>query len=614
MSRCRPAALVGGLLILPSVSAQAAPESALEETVVVANRVPTAASLVGLSVDVVDREALDILGYSSLSDVLDVQTGVSVTTDGGLGKTANVRIRGEEGFRTRILLDGIDIADPSSPQIGPRIEQLMTAGFDRIEILRGPQGLVYGADAGGVIALTSRQPGEGAQGALGLETGANGFTQIHLHGAAGNKWLSGALSITDLRTDGFNARKSDNQTADRDGYDNQSIHGTVTAQLNTQWQLGATAHRIEGDNEYDGCYNALSWTTSHDCTDDFEQKAWRVFASWVTETLSSTLSYESNVIRRGFATERLETFSTEGENNEISWLNQIRITDQQRLVIGADWLEQGLLDGGAREERRQVGVYADYQLTLHNGAISVGLRHDDNDDFGQHQSWRLSAVHGVGKLPIQVHAAAGSGFRAPSLYEIAYNAGPYAYGAASSTELSEEQSAGWEAGLKLGNGQRYVDVTWFDQRIEDEIYFDLMAYTGYLQRQGEATSQGVELAALTPLGAHWQLKGNLSWMQTEDHAGKQRPYRPERSAALSLRWQGSSLDSALTLRHAGDLVDTYGSPMDNYTLLDWSARYRINPQLSLTARLENLTDEDFEQVRDYYGANRRWFLGVNYQL
>ena len=120
-------------------------DSALEETVVVASRVPTPLNRLGVSVLVTDRESLELLGYSNIGDFLDLQPGVSVTRDGGPGKAAAVRIRGEEGFRTRIILDGIDIADPSSPQVSPRVEHLLSEGLQRIEVLRGC--LLYTSDA-----------------------------------------------------------------------------------------------------------------------------------------------------------------------------------------------------------------------------------------------------------------------------------------------------------------------------------------------------------------------------------------------------------------------------------------------------------------------------------
>ena len=153
------------LPVVGATAAYAEAESAVEE-VIVSSRTPDLIDQIGVSVSVLDSEDMRSLGYADLGSLLDTQPGVTVTMDGGYGKAAAVRIRGEEGYRTRIVLDGINIADPSSPQISPRIEHLMSSGLSRVEILRGPQGLLWGADAGGVILMstTDDQRGDGARG------------------------------------------------------------------------------------------------------------------------------------------------------------------------------------------------------------------------------------------------------------------------------------------------------------------------------------------------------------------------------------------------------------------------------------------------------------------
>ena len=145
-----------GLCLTGHTIAQTAEEpAAIDETVVVASRVADLSHQVGVSVSVLNRDDIVSFGYPDLGSLLDTQPGVTVTMDGGFGKAAAVRIRGEEGFRTRIVLDGINIADPSSPQISPRIEHILSSELTRVEILRGPQGLLWGADAGGVVLMST---------------------------------------------------------------------------------------------------------------------------------------------------------------------------------------------------------------------------------------------------------------------------------------------------------------------------------------------------------------------------------------------------------------------------------------------------------------------------
>ena len=132
----------------------------LEETVVVADRVETAIESLAVSVNVMDRELITALGSATLPQLLRSQVGISTTQTGGIGAVSGIRVRGQDSFRTRVLIDGIDISDPSSPQIAPRMEHIVAGSLERVEVLRGTQGLLWGADAGGVISLTSRRGGE----------------------------------------------------------------------------------------------------------------------------------------------------------------------------------------------------------------------------------------------------------------------------------------------------------------------------------------------------------------------------------------------------------------------------------------------------------------------
>ena len=621
-SNCRTSAQTKALL-LAVVSAHCSLANSttpadIEETVVVASRVATPMNTLGVSVTIIDEEELLLLGYNNLAAVLDLQPGVAVTQDGGLGKASTVRIRGEEGFRTRVLLDGIDVADPSSPQISPRLEHLLTPGLQRLEILRGPQGLMYGADGGGVVAITTLAPTAGVNVDLATETGSYGFQRWNGHITGGTSDFSGALSVADVKTDGYNIRSLDDRTRDADGYSNTTLHGTVNAHLNERISLGATLHSLDGDNEYDGCFDATTFLPINDCRDDFQQEAWRSWARYSSELFSSELSYEQSSIERGFYSAGIESYRTEGDQRELTWLTNVTLNNEQRLTLGTDLQEQSLSDAGGTRKRDNTGAYLEYQRPLLLGSATAGLRYDDNDDFGQHISWRISAVQELARpqasSPLALKMAVGTGFRAPSLYEVAYNSGPWALPPAAGSSLQEEQSFGWEAGLHWGSTDRFIAATWFDQNIENEIYFDLSSYAGYLQRAGKAISKGLEVSAATPLWSHFSMSANLTWNDAEDHTGNPRPYRPELTAAATLRYTGPVLSSALTARLVQDSYDNLGDPMDDYHLVDWSIAAELGNGLVISGRIENLSDENYEQVRGYSVAGRSWFAGIRYHL
>ena len=587
----------------------------LEETIVVASRVPTPMYALGVSTSTLDRDDIATLGYASLSDLLDIQAGVTVSEAGGYGKTGTIRIRGEEGFRTRIQLDGIDIADPSSPQISPRIEHLLSEGIQRIEVLRGPQGLMYGADAGGVVAITTRQPTEAFSADLSAEMGSNTFQRLGATLTGGSEYVYGSISAATVDTNNFNAREIDNIAPDDDGYQNKSLHATLTAVLSEQWRAGGSAHGVDGANDYDGCFDPDTFATVNNCTDDYAQLAWRSYINWFNDKTDVIASYEQNAIERQYFTEAVKTFETDGGHEELSVIANLQLPSDQRLTMGSDFLVQSLNDGNETRSRNNRAFFAEYARNFLSGNIQVGYRTDDNDDFGRHNSWRVSTFQPLPltTIPLALTAALGTGFRAPSLYEIAYNKGPFAYAPASEQRLLAETSKGWEVGLRVGTPERQITATWFSQDISNEIYFDLSGYSGYLQRPGDNRSEGLEIEGIATLNPQLSVKGNVTFNRTEDALSNQRPYRPELTAAVSLIWQNAWLTASLIGRHTQNVVDTEGEPMADYTLLDCSFAANLSDSLQITARIENLTNDTYQQIQGYFSAQRAWYLGLRYQ-
>ena len=604
------------IAIAQDSSSSAAADVGEVEEVVVSSRTPDLIDQIGVSVSVIDEDTMRSLAYPDLASLLDTQPGVTVTMDGGYGKAAAVRIRGEEGYRTRIVLDGINIADPSSPQVSPRIEHLVSSGLTRAEILRGPQGLLWGADAGGVILMstTDAVAESGVEGYV--EAGSDDFYQGAINGVLSTDQLTASVSLSQLETDGFNAREIDSVHPDRDGYENTTLHGALSWAISDEMSLNFAATDISGDNEYDGCYDTATFALIHDCDDEYEQQAWRGALSYASDQHTVELSYASSDTERAFFSAGVLSYETEGETNTTSLTGAWRLTDNTRLTYGLDQEEQSLSDASTDWSRDNTGIYLEAQQRFGRGVMTVGWRHDDNDDFGEFDSWRVSGrydLDGMGE-GWALRAAIGTGFRAPSLYEIAYNNGPFAYPPASSAPLLEEESEGWEVAVLGTLGKLDIELIWFDQEIDNEIIFDLAGYSGYLQTTGTSSSEGLEIIATLPLSERWRIEGNFTSLDAKQQNGNDRAYRPDQTGQVSVVWTRSTLRARVTGRYTGDATDPFMTSIDDTFTLDLSAQWDLSERWALEARVLNVTDHDDQQLPGYYVPGMTAYAGVSMKL
>ena len=618
----RPAALFIWALtascftIAQDATSDAPTDTSEVEEVVVSSRTPDLIDQIGVSVSVLDEAMMNSLGYPDLASLLDTQPGVTVTMDGGYGKAAAVRIRGEEGYRTRIVLDGINIADPSSPQVSPRIEHLVSSGLTRVEILRGPQGLLWGADAGGVILMstTDALAESGVEGYL--ETGSDDFYRGAVNGVLRTDQLTASVSLSQLETDGFNAREIDSVDPDPDGYENTTLHGALSWAISDAISLNFAATDISGDNEYDGCYDTATWALIHDCDDEYEQQAWRGALRFASDQHTIELSYASSETERAFFSAGILSYETEGETDTTSLTGAWRLTDDTRLTYGVDHEEQALSDASTDWSRDNTGIYLEAQQRLGRGVMTFGWRHDDNDDFGEFDSWRVSGRYDLAGMAEgwALRAAIGTGFRAPSLYEIAYNNGPFAYPPASSAPLLAEESEGWEIAVLGALGNLDLELIWFDQEIDNEIIFDLATYSGYLQTQSTSRSEGIELVASLPLSERWLIEGNFTTLDATQQNGGDRAYRPEHTGRASVVFARDNWQTRLTARYTGKAVDPFMTSIDDTLTVDLTAQWQVSEQWSLEARVLNLTDRTDQQLPGYNMSGMTAYAGVRLKL
>jgi vitamin B12 transporter len=597
-----------------AASSAAAQQTRPEEIVVTSSIVAQPRRQIGTAVSVIDFEEIELRGYTDVADVLRTQAGIGVSNTGGPGKATTVRIRGEDGFRTLLVIDGVKALDPSAPQVAPNFDSLLTANdLQRIEVLRGPQGFIYGADAGGVVNVITKRGADDLGGQLALEYGDYSSRKIEGAVSGGSDGGDYFLSVVDYETDGFNARSADTVLLDDDGAENTTLHAKLGWNLSESVRLQLVARDVDAEAAYDGC----GFPTRHDCSSLTEQQIYKLSAEHSTDAVSNSFGFSTADVGRDDFAGDARAFGSEGEIKRVEYTGRYKASGATTFVYGLDFHDESLVDDSGPQSRDQKGYYVEYLGAFENAFfVSLGARYDDNEDFGSHTSSRLSLAYVqdlASESSLKYRASVGTGFRAPSLFELAYNRGPFAFPPALSFAPTEESSEGYDVGLEYtaANGLR-VEVTYFDQEIEDEIYFDLVSFSGYLQSQGVSTSEGIELAANAPLGDRWQLFANWTHNEAEDAAEQPRVYRPENlgNVGLLYRAAGERLDFIANWRLVRDSSDIGGVALPDYEVLDLSVSYHASDTFELYGRVQNATDELYQEVSGYNTAERSIYGGV----
>ncbi|MDC0602260.1 TonB-dependent receptor [Aliiglaciecola sp.] len=588
----------------------------IEKVSVVSSRIVLPTNRLATSTTVLDEFDLQFQTALNVTDVLRQTPSVGVSNSGGLGKNTVLRVRGEEGFRTKLYIDNVELSDTSSPQVAPVFDDVLVDQLSRIEVLRGTQGLSYGADAGGVIALFTQEYTDGFSAAASASISRYDTQALSGNLAFGNETGNIFFSASTLSSDGFNAQTSDT-SGELDGYDNQTFHFKGQVNITEQLQGALVVRQADADNEYDGCFDNTTFAPSNDCLTQAQQTTSRVSLSYTHENAKHEVAFNNTEIERRFINNGLFGFENSGSIEKFEYLGSAK-WQQHDFIFGAELKEETL--EGNTQTRDQNSIFAEWLGQFSHGiSANLGVRLDDNDTFGKHNSLRAGLVKLIDydTIDIKLKSSFGTGFRAPSLFEQAYNDGPFAFGDAANLQLKEENSQGVDVGIELllGSGSS-VEVVLFKQTIEDEIMFDAVGFQGYLQGQGESESQGVEIGAEHVFENGTSFWTNYTYNDATDTAQQQRLRRPKNKFNFGVRhaWLDDTLLVELNHRVVNDAVDIGGQELDDYTVTNISAKWQALENLSFTLGISNLFDSEYQEVVGFNSAQRSVSLSANLKL
>lgn len=611
-------------LATQAFAAQAADEEAV---IVTATRTPARASALVSDVSVITREQITRAPQSSLGELLQAQPGLQISTNGGIGTPTSVSIRGGSSQQTLVLIDGERLS--SATQGTTALEHISLNQIERIEILRGPASSLYGADAvAGVIQIFTRK-GEGAPHAS-LEAGVGSYRtaigSLNYGGRTGDTRFnvnlgytdSGSFSATKPGTFGFNA--------DRDPYNNRNLSAQIAQRLSADHELGARLFYSDGTAHFDASNCDPTFTV---CTNNFD--------NFQKQTLSSSSIYSRNrftsnwtsELRIGRSEDKLTSYfldpvagSVKGQGfgtiqDQFTWQNDIALSSG-KLLLAAERRKEMVNSNAVAytvSERTTNAYVAGYQVWLGAHTLQLSARHDDNSQFGAHNTGSLgygyqftSAWRGTASL--------GTAFRAPTFNDLFW---PVDFSSfyVGNPNLRPERARNREVGLVYeAAGQRF-NLSAYHNQVSDLIAFGnapAPAFFFTTVNVGTAVLKGATASYEGRFG-NWKLRASYDALSAKDaDTGNYLIRRAKDYGSVELRHGEGRWETGAQLVASGprwvDIANTRQT--GGFGLVNVDTKYELAKNWSLIARANNLFNKKYELVQGFNTPGANLFVGVRY--
>ncbi len=595
----------------------------LPASVVTASRVATPITDVIADVSVIDRETLDLAGQSSLRDVLAQQAGVQMTANGSYRSTTGIFLRGASSAQTLVLVDGVRVGSATSGM--PTIENMPLARIERIEILGGAASALYGPDAvGGVIQIFTRDAGQGLQADVTAGFGSDGQQQAGASVRGSNGALGYSLGVSREKATGISVvinPAAGGYNPDQDSFTSTSVDAKLTAKISKDHALTLSLLHSDVDYQFDGTPfpNPLGLTA---LTSDPHTKAslnnatlkWE--AQWLPQWHSSLVlgaGQDQSVSDYYRVSDGVNGGSSRFNTNrsQATWQNDISI-DKDILSVMVESRSEAVDSSTAytvtsRDLQSALVSYAFNRSTWN--ALAV-VRNDNNSQFGNFGNWALSGGYRITDT-LRVVGSTGTSFQAPSFNQLYFpgfgNAG-----------LQPQRNRSSELGLKYQAGAVSMGAMVYNNDVQ-----------GFIDPATNAQSSLARLRGVT-LSAAAQ-SGDTTYSASYDYADPRSYSSNPASNDLRLVRIAQNVFNARVSQHMGAFnvfgeVKVSSDREDNnisfsgrdvlpgYTLLNVGATWQVLKNVSILARINNLTDAQYMLANTYSQPGRNAFVSVNWSL
>jgi len=621
------------------------------EVVVTATKTPVPVTHLTSAVEVITGEDLQRRRVKTVADGLRLAQGLTVFSSGGPGTSTSVRIRGGNADQVLVLIDG---AIMNSATLGNfDFANLTTDNIERIEVLRGAQSMLWGADAmGGVINITTKR-GTGVP-SVSAFSEYGSFSSIReggqVSGQKGPIDFSAAISRWDYT--GFSAVNYRRGASERDAFHNWQASTRVGIKLPYEGRLDLNFRFLQGKSGFDGGFGpgfdvlgAYSNSQQYVYSASYQQP----ITDWWNQVL--TVSRQNEILHSfpGASQRDLSTgvvsspfdpqFNPDSKfntvSNRVEWQNNFQIGKPLLVTAGYQYREQqgenlNLSTGGTTVSNHIISTHAGFaqaQLNMWDRVFATaGVRQDWYNVFSNATTYRTTAGYLHQETGTKVRGSYATGFRAPTINQLFFPD----FG---TTNLKPEKSQSMDVGMDqyLLNNRLTISGGFFWNRFRDMIVAQQSAAlcgtqfgfanfcaqnVGLVNTKGWEASVKYAVVRDVPLIKSLDVQAqytNTLTRNLEQQPGNRAPRIPVDQWSLIISYQPiDPLRINLEGRYVGSRFNDVNNlqPMRAFDVWNLSATYDVTNRVQTYLRADNIFNEKYEEIQLFGTPVRSIFVGL----
>ncbi|EQC48371.1 TonB-dependent receptor plug domain protein [Bacteriovorax sp. BSW11_IV] len=578
--------------IIPiSLSILSLSTSALVEVDVVAEKISKSKDDVTSSVSYFSESDIQNSNQMNLPDFLQARAGIQMGSTGGIGQTTSTYIRGAKSEYLLVIVDGIEVNDPSSIGAQFELQHLDLNSIESIEILKGPQTVLYGADAlSGVINITTKAANKSRSSFYG-SYGSYNTKKIGGSMSTRKDNLSFHLNASTLQSDSFSSSSVGN-LLEKDSYAQTNVTGKITYH-GEKSETTIVVKMINSDAEIDN-NNA-----------DVRAKDSSTFKQWsnsiahhykFSDSLQSSLKISESSTKRVYELYSLEYF---GRKQKVTVDSSYKINNSWKTMLGFDFERNKVTASGSynnRHDNERSAFWLNF-IKWKNVFSDQGVRITS----GISEAEKVTTKFGVGyHFPMQITLKANyaTAFKAPTLDEL-YSP----FGGNSNLKPTKSESVDVILTKKMGPSS--FELTYFNTNYRDQI-----VYSSKYENRDRSKSQGLETSLDYFFAGVFRVDGSYTYLRAiESGSGKYLARRARHFWNFGLEYlKFENYLFGLRTRYVGKRNETDNYVLKSYILSDFYTQAKINETLNLKISINNIFDEKYEQIKNYSTAGRNFLV------